>query len=155
MYRLFNGSLCADNQISSYSVIKPLIAPCLKINPSPKWNFSRDGFLIMLSSHEFLLLPEQVRKISHSCYPNCGISKTLDLVALRDILEGEPLSIDYSTMFTGNLPGFHCSCSLVGCRNKILGINLLPLRFQEKYLLSGLIPHPVLLLLDRELRKAG
>ena len=81
--------------------------------------------------------------IPHSCFPNSAVNQANELVALKIIYPGVPLTIDYSTLFVGSTPAMKCTCGFNGCRRKILGFNYLPVYFQDFYLkrdaVSGIV----------------
>ena len=64
--------------------------------------------------------PENWRPINHSCDPNLWLDG-LDLVARRDIDEGESLSVDYATFCGPTMKSFDCSCGAACCRGVIHG----------------------------------
>ncbi|KAG2423830.1 hypothetical protein HXX76_014990 [Chlamydomonas incerta] len=62
--------------------------------------------------------------INHSCDPNCGMLDSVTVAAMRDIAEGEELTIDYGTVMdesiedTG-LETFDCACDAAACRRRV------------------------------------
>lgn len=64
--------------------------------------------------------PENWRPINHSCDPNLWL-EGLDLVARRDIVAGEPLSVDYATFCGPTMRSFDCTCGTACCRTVIRG----------------------------------
>ncbi len=77
--------------------------------------------------------------IAHSCYPNCGFNAQNELVLIEPSAPGEPVTVDFSTLFMGNANIFKCKCGCNGCRNVILGFDQIPVIFQEKYLKLGVV----------------
>lgn len=70
--------------------------------------------------------------INHSCNPNTGIKGKVTVAALRDINEGEELTIDYSTIEGDPRWEMKCLCGEANCRGIIRSIQFLPEhRFQE------------------------
>lgn len=55
---------------------------------------------------------------NHSCDANTGFSG-LNTVALKDIQEGEELTLDYATFLGKDMEPFQCSCGAVNCRGLI------------------------------------
>ena len=53
--------------------------------------------------------------LSHSCEPNCGYRGTCQIVAMRDIEEGEELSFDYA-MSEDSDWRLDCDCGSAHCR---------------------------------------
>lgn len=78
--------------------------------------------------------------IAHSCYPNSGFNAQNELVLIENANSGEPITVDFSTLFTGNGNNFNCKCGCNGCRKVILGFDQIPVIFQEKYLELGVVP---------------
>ncbi|KAG2428895.1 hypothetical protein HYH02_014217 [Chlamydomonas schloesseri] len=62
--------------------------------------------------------------INHSCDPCCGMLDSVTVVAMRDIAEGEELTIDYGSVMdesiedTG-LESFDCTCGAANCRRRV------------------------------------
>ena len=67
------------------------------------------------------------RNINHSCEPNSGWKGSFEMVAMRDIHEGEELFLDYSTVEDSEweMPE-ECVCGSTQCRKKIGGFISLP-----------------------------
>lgn len=60
-------------------------------------------------------------RIDHSCSPSAGFRGIAEVIALRDIRSGEPITLDYSSMQTEELDGstFGCACGSDGCRQRV------------------------------------
>lgn len=65
------------------------------------------------------------RFINHSCEPNVGLKGKLQVTAMRDILAGEEINIDYS--ITESHPNWemNCLCGSKNCRKTIRSIQYL------------------------------
>ncbi len=61
---------------------------------------------------------EESRLIRHSCNPNLGFSGQSGIVAMRDIMPDEELTIDYAMAYT-RMESFDCECKTDLCRNVI------------------------------------
>lgn len=78
--------------------------------------------------------------INHSCDPNCGIRGTKTVVAMKNIKEGEELTMDYAITECDTLwnfkiqTGSFCKCGSKKCRKVIRSIQFLPKNIFEKYL---------------------
>lgn len=72
--------------------------------------------------------------LNHSCEPNAGIKGKVTLVALKDIKEGEEITIDYSIIEGDDLWEMPCSCGAKDCRKTIKSIKYLPTRTFKKYM---------------------
>jgi hypothetical protein len=82
--------------------------------------------------------------IVHSCYPNSGYDKNNDLVEFRQRVEDEQITVDFSTLFLGMEDQFWCNCGYFGCRKRIVGFDMIPMIFHEKYILNDLVPAQIL-----------
>jgi S-adenosylmethionine/arginine decarboxylase-like enzyme len=75
-----------------------------------------DLFLVPDSSSTL----EENQVIRHSCRPNLGFSGQMGIVAMRDIMPGEELTIDYAMAHTRMAPA-NCDCGDEACRGTIHG----------------------------------
>lgn len=64
--------------------------------------------------------------INHSCAPTAGVRGKVTCVALRDLKEGEEITMDYSTIEGDDLWQMPCSCGAANCRGIIKSIKYLP-----------------------------
>ncbi len=71
--------------------------------------------------------------INHSCEPNCKILGFNRLCALRDISNGEELTIDYGTVSigSGSIIISNCRCGSTSCRGTITTKDFLVLPFES------------------------
>ncbi len=90
-------------------------------------------------SDEFFICPkaqEEIKDIviyiNHSCEPNVGMDGQINYVAMRDILPGEELCLDYAMAVTTNYE-LACNCGADNCRGKISGEDWKNKKLQEKY----------------------
>ena len=72
--------------------------------------------------------------LNHSCNPSAGIKGKITLVALRDMQEGEEVTIDYSTIEGDPRWKMNCSCGEANCRKIIRSVQSLPEEQFKKYL---------------------
>ncbi|MDB5264592.1 MAG: nuclear protein [Parcubacteria group bacterium] len=72
--------------------------------------------------------------LNHSCNPNSGIKGTVTMVALKDIREGEEITVDYSIIEGDDLWEMPCSCGEANCRKVIRSIRYIPNEQFKKYL---------------------
>ena len=70
--------------------------------------------------------------VNHSCDPNCGIRGEITFVAMRDIIVGEELTIDYATVDNEEYK-FMCNCRSMNCRQEITGFDWKNNDLQMKY----------------------
>lgn len=69
---------------------------------------------------------------NHSCDPNCGVHGEVTFVAIRDIIIGEELTIDYAFIDNEDY-SFVCHCGSNSCRHIITGYDWKIKSIQEKY----------------------
>jgi hypothetical protein len=87
-----------------------------------KENFRRYAYPV--SNEVFLLWdnePEGWAPQNHSCEPNTAYDG-LNVVALRNIGQGEELTLDYATFLDAHMEPFECRCGAPGCRKWIEGV---------------------------------
>ena len=77
--------------------------------------------------------PEPADFINHSCAPNCGMSGSTVVVALRDIEVGEAITYDYATSDGCDYDEFECACGSVNCRGKVTGYDWMLPELQIRY----------------------
>jgi hypothetical protein len=59
--------------------------------------------------------------INHSCEPNAGLEGQIAIVALRRILPGEEVTIDYAMCDGSPYDEFDCACGSPICRGRVTG----------------------------------
>jgi len=70
--------------------------------------------------------------INHSCDPNIGMDGQICFVAMRDILAGEELCLDYAMAITSNYK-MNCNCGNSNCRKLITGNDWKKQELQIRY----------------------
>lgn len=74
------------------------------------------------------------RYLNHSCNPSASITGKVKVVALRDLGQGEEITIDYSLVEGDHRWYMHCECGSKNCRKVIKSINFLPEEVFRKYM---------------------
>jgi len=77
-----------------------------------------------ISTEVFLLWdenPYEWAPQNHSCDPNSAYDG-LDVLALRPIVKGEELTLDYATFLDEHMEPFDCKCGSPKCRGRVTGI---------------------------------
>lgn len=69
---------------------------------------------------------------NHSCDPNCGLHGEITFVAIRDILPGEELTVDYAFIDNEDY-SFTCNCGGSKCRHIVTGYDWKIKELQDKY----------------------
>lgn len=91
----------------------------------PDWvGVKKDIWIDPLKPHKFL---------NHSCDPVAGM-RGLTLIAIKNLREGEEITIDYSIIEGDFLWEMNCSCNSKNCRGIIRSIQFLPIKTFKKYL---------------------
>lgn len=88
-----------------------------------------DLFLAPVSEDEF---DGVMMFLNHSCNPNVGIQGQIVFVAMRDVGEGEELTLDYGTIDHDAEP-MACRCGAVGCRGVVTGRDWQRPDLRQKY----------------------
>ncbi len=86
-----------------------------------KNNFKHYAYPI--SSEVYILWDENAANWApqnHSCHANT-VYKGLDVVATRNIMAGEELTLDYANFLDENIEPFACTCGSTNCRGIIYG----------------------------------
>ena len=93
---------------------------------NPDWvGVAKDQWIDPAKPYKFL---------NHSCNPSVGIKGRLSLTALRDMEEGEEITIDYSTIEGDPRWEMSCACGAENCRKVIRSVHYLPKGQFDKYL---------------------
>lgn len=85
--------------------------------------------------------------LNHSCNPNSGVKGTITIkdsdksvtgkyviVALKNIKEGEEITVDYSIIEGDDMWEMNCSCGEKNCRGIIRSVRYIPEKQFKKYL---------------------
>jgi hypothetical protein len=81
------------------------------------WPLDSDGHVYAIWEED----PKRWRPINHACNPTCihVAPHSLNVVAARDIAEGEDLTMDYATFCDYTMKPFQCHCGAAECRGLI------------------------------------
>ncbi|MCU1361498.1 MAG: Nuclear protein [Ilumatobacteraceae bacterium] len=79
------------------------------------------------------LEPEPADFVNHSCEPNCAMSGSVLVVALRDIEAGEELTYDFAMSDGSDYDEFECACGSRQCRGKVTGHDWMLPELQLRY----------------------
>jgi hypothetical protein len=88
-----------------------------------------DFFLAPLAANE---VKKVMMFLNHSCSPNIGVRGQVSFVAMRDIGEGEELTVDYATI-DDDAYVMDCNCGTKLCRKRITGKDWKIPALQKKY----------------------
>lgn len=70
--------------------------------------------------------------INHSCSPNTGLRKKINVIAIKNIKAGEEITFDYSLSEADIFWNFKCNCGSKNCRKIIRSIQFLPEKIFKK-----------------------
>ncbi len=88
-----------------------------------------DLFIAPISESDYA---KSMMNLNHSCNPNLGMRGDIVFVAMRDIEQGEEITIDYA-MLSNKPDRFQCICGERGCRGEVSGYDWKRKDLQEKY----------------------
>ncbi|MGQ0737996.1 MAG: SET domain-containing protein-lysine N-methyltransferase [Bacteroidota bacterium] len=101
-------------------------------NEDEKLHFRRYAYPV---SEELFILwdedPAEWAPQNHSCNPNTTFSG-LNMLAAKNINQGEELTLDYAQFLDENMEPFQCQCGAKNCRGLIMGITGNSLTVREK-----------------------
>jgi len=100
-------------------------------NKEERENFRRYAWPI--SSEVYILwdhAPAEWAPQNHSCNPNTEYAG-LNVVALRNILAGEELTLDYTSFLNDEMESFICNCGAQNCKKVIQGRQQNSITFRE------------------------
>lgn len=85
-----------------------------------RYNFQIGENLFQIPLSEIREVPDFV---NHSCDPTAGLMDSVTVVARRDLMPGEEVTLDYATFNSGRVTGgtdnFECSCGSKLCRGTV------------------------------------
>ena len=97
----------------------------------------RQGRSIQIDDDLYLVssdTPEPGDMLNHSCEPNCGLTGSVLVVAMREIEPGEELCFDYAMCDASDYDEFACLCGQPTCRGVVTGADWRDPVIQAKYL---------------------
>lgn len=112
---------------------------------------------LQISETKYIELYIPYRYFNHSCNPNSGFRKKNELISIKNIMPGEEINYDYSTVswderWTKNHGSWtmECGCGEKNCRNLIGDFPTISKSQKRKYIRLGVIPDFILEKLSRE-----
>ena len=130
---------------------------CFFEGEETSWNESERRYLdgrdrvddpLQLSESKFLYLFEPYIYFNHSCNPKSGLRGGRELIAIRDIIAGEEITYDYSSVTWDDrwtkIQGawtMKCECRERNCRKAIGDFLTIPKSQRVKYLQLGIVPN--------------
>ncbi len=126
----------AVSKISKGEIVASFGGNAIDQSELAKYSADRVSRSLQLNEDTYLLsgnVPEPGDMINHSCEPNCGISGTSSVQAIRDIEIDEELTFDYAMSDSSQYDEFICACEKEKCREKITGMDWQNKDLQAKY----------------------
>lgn len=109
---------------------------------------------LQIGDEVYLDLDELSRSFNHSCNPNSFIRGKNELVALKNIKQGEEITYDYSTTMSDNEEKINatgsvlwtckCKCLSKNCRGIVDQFKTIPKSRMNFYLKNNLVPDFIL-----------
>lgn len=117
------GEIVFEDEGRSFAIItRPFVeqtwdAESKKTFTEYAWPLDTEGHVYAIWEKE----PTRWRPINHSCDPTCifAAPHSLNVIAARDLAEGEDLSMDYATFCDRTMRPFRCLCGSACCRGLI------------------------------------
>jgi uncharacterized protein len=94
----------------------------------------KESHSLQIDFDKYILCDPPFLYSNHSCNPNCGVTRNLELFALKKLNKGEELCWDYSTSMLERHWTMKCFCGEKNCRHVVTDFDLLPKNLQNKYL---------------------
>ena len=116
---------------------------------------NKESHALQIDFDRYILCDPPFLYSNHSCNPNCAVNTKLEMFALRDIMEGEELTWDYSTSMLERHWTIKCSCNEPECRKIIADFDLLPQTLQAKYLQMNIVLPFIVTFLHQQLAKSA
>jgi SET domain-containing protein len=94
---------------------------------------------LQIDDDVFIDLNNSAYYFNHSCEPNSAIKGRNNLIAIRDIQEGEEITYDYSATVGADVNDWsmECKCGSPNCRHEIGNVTTIPKAQLDKYLAAG------------------
>lgn len=99
----------------------------------------RGGRPLQIEDNKYIGIEKPGVFINHSCNPNAGIKKNVNLIALKNIKKDDEIRFDYSTTMDEDSWTMKCKCHKKNCRKIIKDFKYLPKNTQGKYLKLGIV----------------
>jgi hypothetical protein len=99
----------------------------------------KESYCLQVDIDKYIIPDEPFIYSNHSCDPNSGINRKLELVTLRPVMKDEEITWDYSTSMLERHWTMQCQCESPLCRQLITDFDLLPKITQNLYLRLGIV----------------
>lgn len=103
-----------------------------KVNKSLKDTFANPDW-VGVAKNQWIDPEKPYKFLNHSCNPAVGFKGKVTLVALRDLKEGDEVTMDYSTIEGDPNWEMKCTCGERNCRKSIKSVQFMPEEQFKKY----------------------
>jgi uncharacterized protein len=134
----FGKGLFVTQNISAGTILCAVTGPLLNFQQTLDLQ-ERESHCLQIEQDQYILCDPPFLYSNHSCAPNCGLNTHYQLVALRELQNGEELFWDYSTSMLERHWTMSCNCGSAQCRKLITDFDFLPEALQAKYLRQGIV----------------
>ncbi len=122
----------AVRDIRKGEIITTFTGPRVKIEHLDEYPPEVVDHLFNVGTDEYILAREPEVRTNHSCDPNAGIVRDVELIAMRDIKKDEEVTFDYSIIINDDWV-LDCLCGSPLCRKTIGKYRDLPQEIKDKY----------------------
>lgn len=132
--KIHGKGIRAGEDIKKGEIIQPIKGKmCFLTVKNKKDSLSHPNW-IGIAENQWIDPTKPFKFLNHSCKPNSGVKGKVNIVAIKNIKEGEEITIDYSIIEGDNLWEMKCVCNEKGCREVIRSVQHLPEKTFKKYL---------------------
>jgi len=132
--RIDGLGICAGENIKKGDVIQHIKGKVrFKINKNKRDALSHPNW-VGLKKNKWIDPDYPNKYLNHSCNPNAGIRGSVTMVAIKNINEGEEITVDYSIIEGDHMWEMECKCGEKNCRKIIRSVQFLSERQFKKYL---------------------
>ena len=136
----FGKGLFATENIRSGSIITYVSGSVMKFEEAASLG-EKESYPLQVGLFEYIWPNQHTiwQYINHCCEPNCGVTENFEIIAIRNIKNGEELFYDYSTTMLEKHWTMKCLCNTQSCRHIITDFDTLLPETQQYYLNKGLV----------------
>ena len=98
-----------------------------------------ESYCVQISPKDYVKPNPPFYYANHSCNPNCGLNKDLELVTIRDVSQDDEITWDYSTSMLERHWIMKCECGDKSCRGVVNDFDLLPDAVRANYMKLGIV----------------
>jgi hypothetical protein len=136
----FGKGLFATENIRRGSIITNVSGSAMKFEEAASLG-EKESYPFQVGLSEYICPNQHTiwQYINHCCEPNCGVNENFEIIAIRNIKNGEELFYDYSTTMLEKHWTMKCLCNKQSCRHIIADFDTLLPETQQYYLNKGVV----------------